>query len=82
MPLFQKEGAADTEGGSIRFHKLDHSHGPDIDLGAVFLPGQKFRRGVGRAATLSAERVRVAQDPRAVAQTKVCEEGRTQWTPS
>lgn len=77
-----KEGAAETEGGSIHFPEVDNSHGPDVDLGAILLPGKKFRGGVGGAATLRAERVRVAQDPRAVAQTEVCTEGRTKPAPN
>ena len=44
-------------GGNIHSYKLDNSHGPDIDFGAVFLPGQQFGRGVRGAATLRAERV-------------------------
>lgn len=57
--------------------ELGNSHGPDVDFGAVFLPGEKLGRGVGRAAALRAERVRVAQDARTVAQPEVCREGRT-----
>lgn len=69
-------------GRRTRSRKLHNSHGPDIDFGAVFLPGKKLRRGVGGAAALRAERVRVAQDPRTVAQTKVCKEGRTKPAPN
>lgn len=56
-------------------YKLSNSHGPDIDFGAIFLPGQKFRGSIGWTATLSAERVRVAQDSCTVAQAEVCKEG-------
>lgn len=74
--LFHQKGTAETAGGRqvIRgpFQKLSNSHGPDIDFGAVFLPGKEFGSGVGRTATLRAEWVGMAQDPRTVAQTKVC----------
>lgn len=69
---FVRKGDRTRQEGTVH-----NSHGPDIDFGAVFLPGEKFRRGVGRAAALRAERVGVAQDPRTVAQTKVCKEGKT-----
>lgn len=77
--LFHKE---ETAVGSIRSHKLDNSHGPDVNFGAIFLPGKQFGRGVGRAAALRAERVRVAEDARTVAQTEVCEERRGRPAPN
>lgn len=48
-----------------------HSHGPDIHLGPVLLPGEQLWGGVGRTSTLGAERVRISQDPGAVAQAKI-----------
>lgn len=62
-----------ARGGALASRGDGDSHGPDVDFGAVLLPGQQLGRGVGGAAALRAERVRVAQDARTVAQAEVCE---------
>lgn len=74
--LFHKEGTVKTAERSIRFHKLDNSHGPDIDFGVIFLPGKEVGHGLQEAATLLAEWVGVAKDSCTVALTEVCKERR------
>lgn len=37
-------------------------HGPNVHLWPIVLPGEQLGSSVGRAATLSAEGVRISQD--------------------
>lgn len=48
-----------------------HSHGPDIHLRPVLLPGEQLRGGVGRTSTLGAEWVWVSQDASTVTEAKI-----------
>lgn len=48
-----------------------HSHGPDIHLGPVLLPGEQLWGSIGWTSTLGAEWVWVSQDSSTVAETKI-----------
>lgn len=74
--LFHKEGTVERAERSIHFYKLDNSHGTDVDLGTIFLPGKEVGGSLGEAVTLLAEWVGAVKDPCTVAQTEVCKEGR------